>query len=522
MAASNKAIGYQIALAILSVLTLVGWVMWYVTFRDMADNQGKVQQATTEKAADRKAIGDQDDQIQALKQIAGYSAPEVGEAGQPNSVMGMMTADLTKATQEHGLPTQTLAAAVQFLSQKVKDSSAELVTVKQELTTKNTDYAALESRYKTMADQHDQARQKAEDDTRQIAKSKDEESRAKQQQIDDLRRANNDLQTEFDAAKAAWETEEKKYESELRDLVAQVEIIREKLKQATRSSFEVPDGLVRWVDNNAKLVWINIGSDDGLKVRTTFSVYRKAHHGVARRAEDIKGQIEVTRIIDGRTAEAKIVDNDIFDPIAKSDPIYTPLWSRGRAEKFAVVGVVDLDSDTIPDRDQFHELIADAGASLTHEVLDDARRVRYIRYPDEWVDWNEGDAMIDSDTKYLIIADIPDPSLAAEDNEKERRTNIARNLEGMRNEARRLGVEEIRLTDFLAYMGYKPQRRLYIPGVGDRPFNLRSGAASVTTNEAIIDRSAAGAVSGVYSRSKRLKPGASAGSVSDLYRGGSK
>jgi hypothetical protein len=76
------------------------------------------------------------------------------------------------------------------------------------------------------------------------------------------------------------------------------------------------------------------------------------------------------------------------------------------------------------------------------------------------------------------------------------------------------------LSDFLAWIGYRPQRRLYVPGLVDRPFNLRAGAASVGTNEVVGDRTAAGAVSGIYGRSKRLKPQTSSGKTSDLFRGG--
>ena len=262
---------------------------------------------------------------------------------------------------------------------------------------------------------------------------------------------------------------------------------------------------------------MNLGSDDGLRIRTTFSVYRKGHHGVARGAEDIKAQIEITRILSGHSAEARILEEDIYDPIAKSDPIYTPLWSPGRTEKFAIVGLIDLDQDGILDRGRFHEIVSDAGAVLTHEVQDDGTRVRFTRFPDEWADWSDGDAELDSDTKYLIKATIPDPTLAVQDEDKEQRSLIGAQLKRMRDEARRLGIEEINLNDFLSHIGYVPQRNLYIPGVVDRPYNLRSGAASVTTNEIVGNRAAAGQVSGIFGRSKRLKPKTSSGQTSKLY-----
>ena len=157
---------------------------------------------------------------------------------------------------------------------------------------------------------------------------------------------------------------------------------------------------------------------------------------------------------------------------------------------------------------------------MNHEVLDDGSRVRYESFPEKFITWSEGSAQLDSDTKYLILADIPDPALAIREEDKGIREAISGHLLEMRKEARRLGIEEIRMSDFLAHIGFKPQRRLYIPGLVDRPFNLRQGAASTATDEVLGDRSAAGSVSGVYGRSKKLKPQSSEGQTSDLFRGG--
>jgi hypothetical protein len=301
----------------------------------------------------------------------------------------------------------------------------------------------------------------------------------------------------------------------------QVDFLRDKLKNLTKVSFERPDGLVSWVDNSAGLVWVNIGAQDGLKIRTTFSVYKKSHHGVGHGAdaEDIKGQLEITRIIGANTAEARILGDDIYDPIAKGDPIYTPLWSPGRVEKFAIIGIIDLDQDGIEDREQFHELVQDVGAKINHEVLDDGSRIRYPRYPGAFELWEEGGPQLDSDTKYVIKANIPDVSLAALEEEKKKRLKISKQLKTMRDEARRLGIEEINLNDFLAYIGYRPQQRIYIPGVVDRPFNLRSGAHSVTTNETIGNRSSSGQVSKKFGTGRRLKPGPSSGQTSGKFGG---
>ena len=524
MAASNKSVGLQITLAIFAMLAVIGWVAFYMQFRELADNKTRFDKATADKQTADNAARKSLDDIEAMKAKAGYNQPEVGadQQGAANTVLGGMETDLGKVNATHGpLPTNNLAAAIEFLSQRVTDLSSEREQLQTQLGGRNTDLVSLRGQYQQQVDQHQQARRSAETDLANLRDTTKEQLDARQQQIEDLRRSLNEVQVEFDEATATWTAERKKYVADQGQLEIQVDELREKLKAATRVSFERPDGLVRWIDNTAGLVWLNLGSQDRLRLRTTFSVYRKAHHGVARGAEDIKGQIEVTRIIDSHTSEARILDDDIYDPISKGDPVYTPLWSPGRTETFAIVGLVDLDQDGVLDRDQFHDIVSDAGARLNHEVLDDGSRVRYESFPDKFINWSEGSAELDSDTKYLILADIPDPALAIREEDKTIREAIAGHLLEIRKEARRLGVEEIRLSDFLAHIGYKPQRRLYIPGLVDRPFNLRSGAASTATNEVLGDRSAAGAVSGVYGRSKKLKPQSSEGQTSDLFRGGS-
>lgn len=515
MAASNKSVGLQITMALFAMLAVIGWVAFYMQYKELRENKDRFAKATEDLTTEQNLTRSQDDKIEAMKGKMGYTHPEVGDdqQGATNTILGAADLDLAKVA---GAPSNlsTAIASIQDALTSEQSTSKDLTS---RLSDANAAVARLRSEYQIQVASHKKRADDAVSEKDQAEKDFAEQLAQRDRTITEQRSALNELTVEFDNAKVAWEGERKVMSGKLLQLEEQVDLLREKLKNVTRVSFERPDGLVRWVDNTAGLVWVNLGSDDGLRVRTTFSVYRKGHHGVARGAEDIKAQIEITRIMGGHSAEGRILEEDIYDPIAKGDPVYTPLWSPGRIEKFAIVGQIDLDQDGILDRSRFHEIVADAGAVLTHEIRDDGTRVRFTQFPNEWIDWSEGDPELDSDTKYLIKATIPDPTLALRDEDKEKRALIGAQLKRMRDEARRLGVEEINLNDFLAHIGYVPRRNLYIPGVVDRPYNLRSGAASVSTNEVVKDRSAAGQVSGVYGRSKRLKPQSSAGQTSKLY-----
>ena len=122
-------------------------------------------------------------------------------------------------------------------------------------------------------------------------------------------------------------------------------------------------------------------------------------------------------------------------------------------------------------------------------------------------------------TKFFVVAELPDPSTTADADEKKLYGTILKHFSGMQKQARQQAVRKVSLGDFLSYIGYKPQRRLYRPGDGT-PFKLKSGSHSTATDESIGNRESSGQTSGAYSRSKRLKQPKSSGQTSKVFRGG--
>ncbi|MBW3542172.1 MAG: hypothetical protein KY476_18030, partial [Planctomycetes bacterium] len=277
--------------------------------------------------------------------------------------------------------------------------------------------------------------------------------------------------------------------------------LQEKYADATQLSFEVPDGKIVRVDRTTGLVWIDLGEADHLPTRTTFSVYTKDHQGVGRGPEDIKGAIEVTRVFDSHQAEARVLESDIYRPIAPGDPIYSPLWEAGRPQNFAVVGLVDIDGDGQSDRDLFHQIVKSAGGQLVIEVDDQGQR-----------NPSKDEVRIDDTVKWLIIGKIPDASTITNKVEQQAALDIGKHHSALREEAREQGVRDVTLADFLNYMGYKPRRRVWRPG-DDVPFTLKAGARSTSTSETIGgSRTGSGQTSKVYGNQGRLKPPAANGS----------
>jgi hypothetical protein len=272
-------------------------------------------------------------------------------------------------------------------------------------------------------------------------------------------------------------------------------------------SFEREDGHIVSVDNTTRTVWIDLGSLDKLRPQVTFSVYTTDHRGIGRGVEDIKAKIEVTRIIDGHLSEARILDEDLFRPIAEGDPIFTPLWAAGRTEYFAIVGRPDLDEDGDSDWDLFREIVENAGAKVDLIVNDEGLREPF-------------DGTLSARTKFLIIGDVDDPSEYSGQPEKQELINqILAEQKALIDEARLYGIRVVRLNDFLEYIGWKPQQRLWQPGE-NKPFNLGQGSQSASVDEVYQDRTSSGQTSELFRQNRAGVQKEADGTTSGLFRSG--
>ena len=118
---------------------------------------------------------------------------------------------------------------------------------------------------------------------------------------------------------------------------------------------EVPDGKIVTVNQRTRLVWINRGSADGLRRQTSFSVFDADDSNPLEAT--LKGKIEVVRMINDHMAEARIVEDDLSNPMMSGDPIFSPSWEPGRPEHFALAGFMDIDDDGQSDRQRIRDLI---------------------------------------------------------------------------------------------------------------------------------------------------------------------
>lgn len=507
-APQNKPIGYQVAVIVLSLGIVILGTLVYM-------DQKNIRQVTTENlksTADRQKIEALErkvrEEFEDLKKLTGNPGDDYGLGDDQNvsKVRGSNLADIAKAA----VAEPTHKAAINTLVQRATAREQERDETRAKLDEAQKLIIDLQKQYQVRVDTQDAGRVKAEGDLSVSIKNKDEEVRAKQKRIDELTQAANEAATELENEKTARAAEAKAFDAQISKLTAINGKLSDEIDEIKKTSFEIADGEIRWVDHQNGRVWINLGEADNLRKRTTFSIYTKNHNGVARGSNDIKGAIEVTRIIDAHTAEARIIKDDLYQPIAKGDPIFTPIWSPGRRENFSFVGIIDLDGDGKSDRQKLHELVSGAGATIDNEVDDDGKRIRYMKFPNEFIDHGEGVPGIDVNTKFLVIGEIPDIALAVKDEDKARIGLILKHRKILGDEAKQQGVRVVNLNDFLSWIGYQPQRRLFVPGA-EKGYNLKAGQ-----REPPVDK-VSGQVSGAINGNKRIKPSTSGGQNSPLF-----
>jgi len=530
--ASTKTIGFkEIGFIFTAMLMLIFAVFTYVLYDEGQKIRRDLVTKTAEAGAEKKLQRDYSDQINELKSKVGY--PNVASVGSTadtsrETVVGSMIDDI-KTLGGPELQRDSYAETLRAMKQKVDNLQLENRNLTEKNRLLSVEYlAVMKSHYQDVASGHDARRKAAEGERDDANRTKETEIRNRDDQIVTLRGVNTNLQNTLKQTKDSHDKLKKDSESQIGRLEDINDFLTDAVRKRERITYDRPDGLVRWVDNDSGLVWINIGRDDKLTTRTQFSIYKQTHRGVGRPSapantadeeeasdfaderfspgfEDIKGSIEVTRVIGAHLAEARILKYDIYDPIQPDDLIYTPLWAPGRPAAFAFVGLIDFDNDGASNRREMHEMISGIGGQIIHEVLDDGRRVYYTEFPSKSHDFTEDDSTINLQMKYLVIGSIPDLSQAATDLEKQHFREIIGHHKKMVAEARETAVRRINLSDFLAHIGYVPRRRLFVPGLMDRPFNLKAGAASGAVGGSVGDRTSTGKVSSLFTRSKRLK-----------------
>jgi hypothetical protein len=239
---------------------------------------------------------------------------------------------------------------------------------------------ALEEKMQKEIEDHRQARDMAE-----TAQKKAEADLANNriQHEQSLRKVNGEKDeavAKMEQNKAIFDKQYAEVDSENKRLTdvhqKDLDTIAQQSKQLQRfqnPDMAAPQGKIFRVADGGELVWINLGSKQGLRRGTPFSILDsretsttkavpKARMIVEEVAEDYsRGRVEFPDDPFKRR-------NYIKNVVVEGDQVYSPAWRSGTKPSFALLGKMDMDDNFTDDIEQVRQLIINAGGKIDAEL----------------------------------------------------------------------------------------------------------------------------------------------------------
>lgn len=427
--ASSENQGLQIALIIFVMLTILLSVTTFMFFRsytEAADRSRDDAKRASEKEAQASSA---EADIMTLRGIIG-----VPDTAKLSDIQETKNKDMQTFVSTAPEESQRYHQAVEFLASTLSQKTQELVAARGDIETLKVERQKVEESKQAQVDAALKKVEEAEQ-AKDAAEKQFNDERAKMladnKELQDQLAAKNDAFTKL-------ETEKNKQIESLTAERANLQRFNESLNEKNQeldptSGFEVPDGAIVWVNQKMRAAYINVGSADGLRRQTTFSVVGSG--------EDIgedqktKGRVEVVNILGPHFAQCKIIEDHLTDPLVEGDKIYTPLWQPGRGEGFGIIGFIDIDGDGYDDRDMIRDLIRMNGGRIDAEDDPSGKSAKQT-------------GQLTLETRYLVRGKPP----------------ADKQVEGawtkMQEEAQRMGIRVLNIDKFLDQMGWKNQQQV--------------------------------------------------------------
>ena len=175
-----------------------------------------------------------------------------------------------------------------------------------------------------------------------------------QQAADDSARS---LQTSLDVAQAAAAREQ----ADAAALLGAIAAHRAPIEP------EAADGSIQAVSGDGALVWLDIGSQDGLAVGTRFEVLRPGPNG----ALVSKGEVEVRSVDEAGSTAGLLGKAVLLDPVLPGDVVRSPVFSARRVLHYHLLGEfpISLSKEFVQARLAEHGGVVDSSISETTDVL---------------------------------------------------------------------------------------------------------------------------------------------------------
>ena len=445
--------GLQIGLIIFVTLTVLLSLTTFVFFRNYQNEQQRSKSASENEGKAKQELAAMSGERDQLMQYIGFQPTEKKEAVDDAwkkdmaTFQALRTGTLPDDQKTYRKMMDGLQAIIRSQHGQVEKQATDLRDAKADFDRKTTEYDAQrkslsDEKNKTVADYL------AARDTNQKLLTELEVTKT------DLSAALEQRKKDIDTQKASYEAKiaekDKLYDTKQKLLDAKVDAVNKLNGQFSVNT--QPNGKVLWVNQRDNVAYVNLGSDDLLRKRVTFTVYEQnttdpsaIPAAVADKRHELndlhldhdvnivvseaksKGVLEVINIVGPHLAECRILTDTASNPMLPGDLVYTPLWHAGQQQHFALAGFIDIDGDGNSDLQKVLDIVRINGG-----VVD--------TYTDE-----KGNVIgkMTADTRYLVKGRSDEP-------EGVNTAGYSKIVE----QAKDQGVEIVDLPNFLDMMGY--------------------------------------------------------------------
>jgi len=225
-------------------------------------------------------------------------------------------------------------------------------------------------------------------------------------------------------------------------------LAREELKSIKASTnpqkliqFDNPTGVITASFPKEKIVEIDLGSADKVRVGLTFTVYPREVKDRGSEKKDFKALIEVVEVVASNLSRARVTqyEDEIRSPITKGDLLYNIAWQKGRVDHVVLFGIFDIDGDGTDDIKVVARDLAKMGV-VVDGYYDLATR--------KWVG-----ASPSYRTDFAVVGNLP--TISPSDSLAGAKGDLVTAINVAELAAKEKGVNVIRSREFFTGIGYK-------------------------------------------------------------------
>jgi hypothetical protein len=430
---------YQIGLIISVMLTVVLGLLAFFGFSSASQEGVRAQEAETKLKQERSVRESAESAVTAMKIMIGASSSESLETAVGNVSDEQLKKDITDVQTMFNNDLRLFASgsedpATRSYSSLVKNLITVVNSTNTSLRVENENVNIANAEKKTDVDK---ANARAEGLQQEVTTLN---ARVAQLQTD-LESAKTDFAAKLAAAEAAHNQGAKAFRDQIASLTTERDALNTKankteqvlnakvvqLQQYERKKFLIADGRIVDLSPTTGRVYVNLGSEDGLYRKISFSVFGR---GVELEAGLEKATVEITNILGPHSSEARILSHNERDPILPNDQIVTATWEPGGYKvPVAISGIIDLNGDGESDLERLKGFIAKNQGVLA-AVMNEVGEI---------------EGKIDLNTRYLIVGDEPQDDRARQAFSK------------LDLDAGTYRVQKISVREFLHLNGFHPE-----------------------------------------------------------------